>query len=201
MRADAAAQQIGECRCGAAVRHQGEVGADLPHQLHRAEMTGRAERAHAEGPFQRSRSGGFGQLRLASLRAAWVDGDEHGPLAGARDGPEVRQRVVAGDAHDQPHPTVKPVKLVADAILDCSKRGDVVLDPFLGSGSTLMAAERVGRRCYGVELDAAYVDTIARRWQVMTGRRRFTRRRGRGSKNATIEVDHNAKRGDHHHGA
>jgi DNA modification methylase len=93
------------------------------------------------------------------------------------------------------------VKLVADAILDCSKRGDVVLDPFLGSGSTLMAAERVGRRCYGVELDAAYVDTIARRWQVMTGRRRFTRRRGRGSKNATIEVDHNAKRGDHHHGA
>jgi DNA modification methylase len=67
------------------------------------------------------------------------------------------------------HPTVKPVKLVADAILDCAARGDVVLDAFLGSGTTLIAAERVGRRCFGVELDPLYVDTAIRRWQALTG--------------------------------
>ena len=63
------------------------------------------------------------------------------------------------------HPTVKPVALIADAILDSTCRGDIVLDPFLGSGSTLIAAEKVGRRCRGIELDPAYVDTIIRRWQ------------------------------------
>ena len=67
------------------------------------------------------------------------------------------------------HPTVKPVAMVADAILDCSARGDIVLDPFLGSGTTLIAAERVGRCCYGVEIDPLYVDTIIRRWQAFTG--------------------------------
>jgi DNA modification methylase len=69
----------------------------------------------------------------------------------------------------QLHPTVKPVAMVADAILDCSSRGEVVLDPFLGSGTTLIAAERVGRRCFGIEIDPAYVDTIIRRWQAFTG--------------------------------
>jgi DNA modification methylase len=59
--------------------------------------------------------------------------------------------------------------LVADAILDCSARGDIVLDPFLGSGTTVMAAERVGRRCYGIELDPIYVDTTILRWQAFTG--------------------------------
>jgi DNA modification methylase len=53
--------------------------------------------------------------------------------------------------------------------MDCSRRGDVVLDGFLGSGSTVIAAERVGRRCYGLELDPSYVDTIIRRWQAFTG--------------------------------
>jgi DNA modification methylase len=67
------------------------------------------------------------------------------------------------------HPTVKPVALVADAILDRSARGDIVLDAFLGSGTTLIAAERTGRRCYGLELDPAYVDTTIRRWQALTG--------------------------------
>jgi DNA modification methylase len=67
------------------------------------------------------------------------------------------------------HPTVKPVALVADALLDCSARGEIVLDPFLGSGTTLIAAERTGRVCYGLELDALYVDTIIRRWQLYTG--------------------------------
>jgi DNA modification methylase len=67
------------------------------------------------------------------------------------------------------HPTVKPVAMVADAILDCSARGDIVLDGFLGSGTTVIAAHRTGRRCYGLELDPAYVDTIVRRWQSFTG--------------------------------
>jgi DNA modification methylase len=67
------------------------------------------------------------------------------------------------------HPTVKPVAMVADAILDCSARGEIVLDPFLGSGTTVIAAERTGRRCYGMELDPRYVDTVIRRWQKLTG--------------------------------
>jgi DNA modification methylase len=62
------------------------------------------------------------------------------------------------------HPTVKPAAMVADAILDCSARGDIVLDPFLGSGTTVIAAER-----YGMELDPRYVDTTIRRWQTLTG--------------------------------
>ena len=67
------------------------------------------------------------------------------------------------------HPTVKPVALIADAIMDVSARGNIVLDPFLGSGSTLIAAERVGRICYGLEFEPSYVDTTVRRWQKFTG--------------------------------
>lgn len=68
------------------------------------------------------------------------------------------------------HPTVKPVALVADAIRDCSRRGEIVLDPFMGSGTTIMAAERVGRRGYGLEIDPLYTDVAVRRWQSFTGR-------------------------------
>lgn len=67
------------------------------------------------------------------------------------------------------HPTMKPVELVMRALRNSSQRGDIVLDPFLGSGSTLIAAERTGRICYGIELDPRYVDTIIRRWQIHTG--------------------------------
>ena len=67
------------------------------------------------------------------------------------------------------HPTIKPVELVADAILDCTARGAIVLDVFLGSGTTVIAAERTGRVCYGIELEPRYVDTIIRRWQLFTG--------------------------------
>lgn len=67
------------------------------------------------------------------------------------------------------HPTTKPVALVADAILDASERGEIVLDPFLGSGTTVIAAEKTGRRGYGIELDPRYVDTAIRRWQRLTG--------------------------------
>ncbi len=68
------------------------------------------------------------------------------------------------------HPTMKPVDLVTRALRNSSKRGDIILDPFLGSGSTLIAAERTGRVCYGLELDPRYVDTIVRRWQQHTGK-------------------------------
>src|SRR5262249_48329826 len=68
------------------------------------------------------------------------------------------------------HPTVKPVALVADAIRDCSPRKGIILDPFMGSGTTILAAEKVGRRAYGVELDPQYVDVAIRRWQDFTGR-------------------------------
>lgn len=71
------------------------------------------------------------------------------------------------------HPTVKPIAMVADAIMDCSARGDIVLDPFLGSGTTLVAAERVGRICRGVEIDPLYVDTVVRRWQAYCGDKAF----------------------------
>ena len=67
------------------------------------------------------------------------------------------------------HPTVKPTTMIADAILDVTRRGDIVLDPFLGSGATLMACERTGRRCYGLERDPLYCDVIIRRWQSYTG--------------------------------
>jgi DNA modification methylase len=68
------------------------------------------------------------------------------------------------------HPTVKPVALVADAIKDCSRRGGLVLDPFCGSGTILIAAERTGRKARGLEIDPNYVDVAVRRWQAHTGK-------------------------------
>jgi 16S rRNA G966 N2-methylase RsmD len=69
------------------------------------------------------------------------------------------------------HPTVKPVALVADAIRDCSKRGGIVLDPFCGSGTVLIAAERTGRKARALEIDPHYVDVAVRRWENYTGKR------------------------------
>lgn len=69
----------------------------------------------------------------------------------------------------QMHPPVKPVALIADAILDCSTRGSIVLNPFLGSGTSLLACERVGRLCYAAEIEPKYVDLAVRRWQQYTG--------------------------------
>ena len=68
------------------------------------------------------------------------------------------------------HPTPKPVRMVADAILDCTNPGDLVLDPFLGAGATLLACEKTGRRCRAIEIDPIYIDTAIERWQRMTGR-------------------------------
>lgn len=69
------------------------------------------------------------------------------------------------------HPTVKPTAMLEDALLDLTNRGDLVLDPFLGSGSTLIAAQNTGRICHGVELDPLYVDVIVRRFEATSGQR------------------------------
>lgn len=79
-----------------------------------------------------------------------------------------------GKARDEAlalHPTVKPVALITDALKDCSRRGNVVLDPFGGSGSTLIAAETCGRSARLLELDPLYCDTILIRWQQLTGQK------------------------------
>jgi DNA modification methylase len=68
------------------------------------------------------------------------------------------------------HPTVKPVAMIADAILDCSAPGDIVLDSFSGVGSTILAAEKTGRTCYAIEIDPVYVDTAVMRWEKITGK-------------------------------
>jgi hypothetical protein len=67
------------------------------------------------------------------------------------------------------HPTVKPIALIADAIRDCTLRNQIVLDTFCGSGATLLAAERIGRRGCCLEIDPGYVDVAVRRWQMFTG--------------------------------
>jgi DNA modification methylase len=90
------------------------------------------------------------------------------------------------------HPTCKNVSMVADAIMDCTARGDVVLDPFLGSGTTVIAAERTGRSCYGIELDPLYVDTAVRRWQA------WTRDRARHAVSGLTFDEILAERGEHH---
>ncbi len=69
------------------------------------------------------------------------------------------------------HPTVKPVALIADAVLDCTNLDDIILDPFSGSGTIFIGCEKTGRRAYGIELDPRYVDTAIRRWQNYTGQK------------------------------
>jgi DNA modification methylase len=66
------------------------------------------------------------------------------------------------------HPTVKPTAMVADALLDVTARGDAVLDQFAGSGTIFLAAEKIGRIAYGMEIDPRYVDVAIRRWQGVT---------------------------------
>ena len=69
------------------------------------------------------------------------------------------------------HPTVKPVAMIGDAMKYCSRKGGIVLDPFCGSGTTIMAAEATGRLGRGIELDPIYVDVSVERWQAATGKK------------------------------
>ena len=65
---------------------------------------------------------------------------------------------------------MKPVALISDALRDCSRRGSIILDAFAGAGTTIMAAEQIGRRAFCVEIDPLYADVAIRRWQKFTGR-------------------------------
>ena len=94
------------------------------------------------------------------------------------------------------HPTVKPVELIKDAILDASNRGGVVLDTFLGSGSTLIAAEKAGRICYGVELEPKYVDTAIRRYESL-GEKRSAVHMGSGKTYQELLAARRAEGGKH----
>src|SRR5262245_15083686 len=89
------------------------------------------------------------------------------------------------------HPTVKPVALVADAIKDCSRRGGLVLDPFSGSGTILIAAERTGRKARALEIDPHFVDVAVRRWQAYTGKSAVLS--GSGETFETIEEQRSVK--------
>lgn len=86
------------------------------------------------------------------------------------------------------HPTVKPVAMIADAIKDCSRRGEIIMDCFAGSGSTLIAAEQTGRSARVVEYDPGYCDTIVRRWQDYTGKEAFHIGEGRTFNALSTEV-------------
>lgn len=89
------------------------------------------------------------------------------------------------------HPTVKPVALVADSIRDCSKRGGIILDAFVGSGTTILAAERTGRIGYALEIEPHYVDVAIRRWQALTGE--AARHAETGESFDQIEAEHGAE--------
>jgi DNA modification methylase len=93
------------------------------------------------------------------------------------------------------HPTIKPVALIADALRDVTKRGDLVLDPFSGSGSTIIAAEKVGRRACAIELDPTYCDVAVRRWQTFTGKQAILEGDGRAFEEVA-EARQGAVRGD-----
>jgi DNA modification methylase len=87
------------------------------------------------------------------------------------------------------HPTVKPVALIADAIRDCSNRGDLILDPFGGAGTTLVAAERTGRRARVIEINPIFVDASIERWQRLTARTAVNAKTGRPfARSATAAV-------------
>ncbi len=90
---------------------------------------------------------------------------------GADDAPDSNVWQVSRDTLHPDHPTQKPAALAARALVNSSLRGQIVLDPFLGSGSTLIGAELTGRRCFGMELEPRYVDGIVRKWESMTGRK------------------------------
>jgi DNA modification methylase len=97
------------------------------------------------------------------------------------------------------HPTVKPVQLFVDAIKDCSHRKDIVLDPFGGSGTTVIASQKSGRRARVMELDPLYCDVIIRRWQEFSGEAAIHQRSGRSFADieaATIAKNQSAQTND-----
>lgn len=107
------------------------------------------------------------QRQYEPILYGWRDGNERG-WHGGRNQSDLWS--YDKPAHNSLHPTMKPVELMERAIINSSRPGDIVLDPFSGSGSTLIACERTGRICRTIELDPAFVDVTIKRWQVYTGR-------------------------------
>jgi len=107
------------------------------------------------------------QRQYEPILYGWREGGPH-HWCGDRDQGDVW--FIDKPARNDLHPTMKPVELVERAIRNSSRRGDIVLDPFSGSGTTLMAAEKTGRMARLIELDARYCDVICRRWQALGGR-------------------------------
>lgn len=107
------------------------------------------------------------QRQYESILYGWRDGNKRG-WHGGRNQSDLWS--YDKPLHNSLHPTMKPVELMERAIINSSRPGDIVLDPFSGSGSTLIACERTGRICRTIELDPAFVDVTIKRWQVYTGR-------------------------------
>ena len=116
------------------------------------------------------------QRQYEPILYGWREGGEH-YWCGARDQGDVWQ--VNKPLVNDLHPTQKPVELIERAINNSSKGGDIVLDPFGGSGSTLIACEKTGRRARLIELEPGYVDTTVTRWQEFTGREAILEEDGR----------------------
>jgi len=97
----------------------------------------------------------------------WIPGDRH------KNSDRTRTTLWKYDRPkaNREHPTMKPVALWSQAVQDGSRSNEVVYDPFLGSGTTLIAAEQLGRRCFGMEISAAYCDVIVKRWETLTGKK------------------------------
>ena len=97
----------------------------------------------------------------------WIPGDRH------KNSDRTRTTLWQYDRPkaNREHPTMKPVALWAQAVNDGSRQGEIVYDPFLGSGTTLIAAEQLGRKCYGMEISPQYCDVIVKRWETLTGKK------------------------------
>ena len=111
------------------------------------------------------------QRQYEAILYGWKNGNEHG-WHGGRNQSDLW--FYDNLTYNSLHPTMKPVELMERAIVNSSGPGETVLDPFSGSGSTLIACERTGRICRAIELDPTFVDVTIKRWQVYTGREVFS---------------------------
>ena len=88
-----------------------------------------------------------------------------------------RGMIKQGENKKRIHPTQKPIDLLVNVIIEYTKKEDIIIDTFLGSGSTLLACEKTNRKCYGLEIDCHYVDVIVKRWQDYTGKKAILSKR------------------------
>jgi hypothetical protein len=127
--------------------------------------------------FEAFRHRYFPSVPVGSARALLVCAKENAPRFGKAgenstiwDSPSPKFIMGGSDEDKYDHPTQKPVELMRRPILNHLRRGELVYEPFLGSGTTLAAAELTERVCYGIELDPKYVDVVIERWQQLTGK-------------------------------